>query len=143
VLYNVLKEIYFCLDNGDRRVMDAYNLSVPRYYALKNIGENPGISLTHLSDLMLSDKSNITRLVKSIEDDGLVTRKPREGDRRSMSLYLTKRGQELLQKASAAHQAFIRDRFSEASVDIPLLLEQLSTLKRNLEQQLEQNWPGQ
>ena len=34
-IYTTLKEIYFSLDNGDRRLLEGYNLSVPRFYLLK------------------------------------------------------------------------------------------------------------
>lgn len=136
-LYTTLKEIYFSLDNGDRRLLDSFNLSVPRFYLLKHIAENPGISLTQLSALMLTDKSNITRLIKSVEAKELVWKEKNETDGRALSLYLTPAGQNLLDEASAAHRAYTNERFSPVHDQVNGLLHELVEVKQILESQLE------
>ena len=136
-LYTTLKEIYFSLDNGDRRLLEAYNLSVPRFYLLKHIAENPGISLTQLSTKMLTDKSNITRLIKSVEAKDLVWKERNEVDGRALSLFLTPEGQRLLGEASAAHREFTEERFSSVEEHVNGLLHELVEVKQILESQLE------
>lgn len=136
-LYNTLKEIYFSLDNGDRRLLEGYNLSVPRFYLLKHIADNPGITLTRLSSLMLTDKSNITRLIKGVEAEGLVIRQQHESDGRAISLYLTDAGRLLLADAMAAHASFTRERFAPMLDRANGLLAELSKVKTILETQLE------
>ncbi len=136
-LYTTLKEIYLSLDNGDRRLLEAFNLSVPRFYLLKHIAENPGISLTQLSTLMLTDKSNITRLIKSVEAKDLVFKVRNETDGRALSLYLTSTGQKLLDEASLAHQEFTEERFSPVYEQVNGLLTRLVAVKEILEDQLE------
>ncbi len=136
-LYNTLKEIYFCLDNGDRQLFDTYQLTVPRFYALRNIAENPGLSMTELSTRMLSDKSNITRLVKSIEDEGLVCRKQGERDKRKQRLYLSEKGERILNQATNAHNRLILARFSDFSNGDEELLQQLGEIKQRLEASLQ------
>ena len=136
LFYNTLKEIYFCLDNGDRQLFEAYQLTVPRFYALRNISENPGLSMTELSTLMLSDKSNITRLVKSIEEEGLVCRKQGLRDKRKQRLYLSEKGEHILKQATTAHNRLIQARFSDFSDKDKDLLRRLGVIKQRLESAL-------
>ena len=138
-LYNALKEIYFWLDNGDRQLMDCYQLTIPRYYVLKHISENPGLSMTQLSGLMLSDKSNITRLIRSVEREHLVVRRPAEEDRRKTCLFLSDKGQDVLEKVTQAHETFVRERFSGLEFDEQTLLTVLGEIKVNLETQIKKN----
>src|SRR5687768_17941478 len=110
-LYNLLKELFFILDDGDRRLFGRYNLTVPRVFALLHLGEQPGMSLSQLSDMMLCDKSNVTRMIKGMEADGLVSRQPHESDGRTLRLYLTERGQSLRAELLASHAAYNQLRF--------------------------------
>jgi DNA-binding MarR family transcriptional regulator len=136
-LYTTLKEIYFTLDNGDRRLLEGYNLSVPRFYLLKHIAENPGITLTQLSTLMLTDKSNITRLIKGIEAEGLVTKLQHETDGRALSLYITETGQRVLSLALTAHNNFTQERFAPIRDHVNGLLADLILVKQVLNSQLD------
>ena len=135
-IYNTLKEIYFYLDDGDRRFLGQYNLSVPRFFSLKHIREHPGISPTELSVRMLTDKSNITRMIRGLEADDLVIRKPNATDGRAICLYLTTSGQALLDEVSARHTSFNRDRFSDFSQDQMDLLAGLGAVSDLLADQL-------
>lgn len=135
-LYSTLKEIYFSLDNGDRRLLEAFNLTVPRFYLLKHIAGNPGITLTQLSALMLTDKSNITRLIKSLEGEGLVYKQPHETDGRAFSLYLTSEGRRLVVEAADAHDRYTKERFLPIGTEANCLLDDLVAVKRLLEGQL-------
>lgn len=136
-LYTTLKEIYFSLDNGDRRLLEGYNLSVPRFYLLKHIAENPGIILTQLSERMLTDKSNITRLIKGVEAEGLVLRQQHETDGRALSLYLTEAGHRLLSDALVAHSNFTYARFAPIHAQVGGLLAHLVEVKQILDSQLD------
>ncbi|HNB53584.1 MAG TPA: MarR family transcriptional regulator [Anaerolineales bacterium] len=136
-LYTTLKEIYFSLDNGDRRLLEGYKLSVPRFYLLKHIAENPGITLTQLSTRMLTDKSNITRLIKGIEAEGLVTKQQHETDGRALSLYITETGQRILSSAQVAHSNFNQERFAPIREQVNGLLADLIQVKQILDAQLD------
>lgn len=136
-IYDAIKEIYFCLDYGDRQLLDRFNLTVPRFFLLKHISENPGISLTQLSERMISDKSNITRLIQALESESLVFRQRHETDRRSWSLFLTEEGEVLFDRAKKAHSMFIRERFKALDLAGDHLLCELNEIKRNLEESLD------
>jgi DNA-binding MarR family transcriptional regulator len=138
-LYTTLKEIYFSIDNGDRLLLDGFNLSVPRYYLLKHIAENPGITLTQLSSLMLTDKSNITRLIKSVEMEGLVCKQKHLTDGRAISLYLTETGGDLVSEAVSAHESFTSERFSPIHEQVNGILNELVEIKLMLENHLDKS----
>ncbi len=110
-LYNVLKEIFLLLDGGDRRVLVGYNLTLPRFYALIHLGQRPGLSVSELSDRMFCDKSNITRLVQSMEAENLVERQRHDTDGRILCLSLTQHGEELRRQVLEAHRRCNERRF--------------------------------
>jgi DNA-binding MarR family transcriptional regulator len=134
-------EIAFCealrktiarLDCGDRQLLNRFSLTTPRYYALKRIYENPGVSLTTLSALMLVDKSCATRLIRTMEQEGLVRRVRSESDRRTYWLDLTESGRKLYRSASAAHDRYAQKRFSEIDIDVEALVGDLEMLADSL-----------
>ena len=105
-LYNLLKEAFFLLDDGDRRLFSQFDLTVSRFYALYHIGAEPGISMKHLSDRMLCDKSNVTRIIKGLEAREFIFRTPHETDGRTQRLYLTEIGESIREKVVAAHKNY-------------------------------------
>jgi DNA-binding MarR family transcriptional regulator len=127
-LYNVLKEIFLLLDDGDRHLLADFNLTVPRFYALFHLGAHPGLSVSELSDLMFCDKSNVTRLVQGLEVENLVRRRRHESDGRVHRLFLTSEGEALRRQALAIHSKHNEQRF-----DSPLGSRERATLLSSLE----------
>jgi len=102
------------------------------------LGDQPGMSLSELSNLMLCDKSNATRIIKGLETDGLVYRKPHETDGRTLRLYLTDKGEQLRKEAIFAHQSFNSMRFEDINQgEIESLAHKLLELRRSLRDRLE------
>lgn len=137
-LYNLLKELFLLLDDGDRRLFDAYALSEARFYALYHLGTQPGISSSQLSELMFCDKSNVSRLLKGMEAEGWVLREPHESDGRAQRLYLTPAGKALYNRVSQAHLNYNRERLDRClqQAEQGELLELLTTLRNGLLMQL-------
>jgi DNA-binding MarR family transcriptional regulator len=137
-IYTLLNEIYLILDDGDRRLLSQFKLTPPRYYVLVHLGNSPGMSLSELSNMLLCDKSNATRIIKGLEAEGLVYRLPHETDGRSIRLFLSQAGQEVRQKAVDAHSYYNQQRFPEAiPVEEDELLMELVQLKQRLRERLE------
>jgi DNA-binding MarR family transcriptional regulator len=137
-IYTLLNEIFLILDDGDRRLLSQFSLTTPRYYALVHIGDRPGLSLSELSNLMLCDKSNATRIIRGLETEGLAYRLPHETDRRSIRLYLSQTGQEVREKAIEAHNSYNSVRFNKADpAEREELLDELLILKRRLRDRLD------
>lgn len=132
-LYNLLKETFILLDDGDRRLFNRFDLTPPRFYALLHVGEEPGISSSGLSDRMLCDKSNVTRIVKGLEAEGYLIRKPHESDGRSLRLFLTQDGEAILNRVQTAHQNFNENRLDCIEIDAQdQLLDHLTKLNESL-----------
>jgi DNA-binding MarR family transcriptional regulator len=133
-LYDLLKETFLLLDFGDRHFLEAYGLTVSRYYALVHIAADPGLSPSRLSDRMFCDKSNITRLLHGLEAAGYVERRAHESDRRLQRLYLSPAGRQLQEQVQAAHEAYTGRRL--AGID-DRQMEQISALLAGLNHRLE------
>ncbi len=137
-LYNLLKETFLLLDSGDRQLFAQFDLTLPRYYALYHINEAPGSSLSQLSQRMFCDKSNITRIIKGLEADDLVLRKSHESDGRTLRIFLTDAGSQLLSQVSDAHRSYNEARFDcFQSTEVEALLTLLMQLQNQLHTALE------
>ena len=137
MIYALLKDIFFILEDGDRTHFSHYDLTVPRFYALKHIGEHPGISLSQLSTRMLSDKGNISRIVRGMEADGLIVRQQDESDGRALCLYLTDEGEALREQTVQSHSAYNEARLAPITMETDHLLETLQEVRAALSTHLE------
>ena len=67
---------------------------------LTEICAQPGISQDKLARLICINKSNVARQVAVLEEDGFITRRPSEADKRVMELYPTQKALDLLPQIS-------------------------------------------
>jgi DNA-binding MarR family transcriptional regulator len=110
------------------------NLSGPRWRILlhlfmaEEMGK-PGVSPTELSQARNVSKNTISSLLRSLEEQGLVTRAVSPTDRRSFVIQLTDRGRELVRERSPQHLAFLNELASDLT---PEERTQLITLLRKL-----------
>ena len=82
-----------------------YNLKASEYggtmaigYALLNI-DKEGTPSTKLGPKMGMEPRSMTRMIKSLEKNGLIVKKPDKKDKRMVRLYLTNSGNELRKKS--------------------------------------------
>lgn len=61
-----------------------------------NICKNPGISQDELADMIYINKSNVTRQLSALEENGYITRSLRESDRRVTEVYPTRKALDIL-----------------------------------------------
>ncbi|HLZ64207.1 MAG TPA: MarR family transcriptional regulator [Ktedonosporobacter sp.] len=109
--YRVFQELFVLLDDGDRQMLRAFNLTPLQYHALLLLGPHEGWRLTDLSERLLCERSTITRLVDFLEGEGLVSRIADAEDRRSQRVLLTTKGVLLRDQARIAHEASLQQRF--------------------------------
>lgn len=69
-----------------------------RFPALAIIHLNPGISQSALGRAIARDKSTVSPLIKDLQKNGFISRKPSTQDRRSVTLSLTKKGERILDR---------------------------------------------
>ncbi|MGB1253627.1 MAG: MarR family winged helix-turn-helix transcriptional regulator [Candidatus Promineifilaceae bacterium] len=110
-VYDLLKEVFLIIEDGDRTFFQQYDLTVTRFYALYHLDVSPGMTLRGLADRMLCDKSNVTRVVKGLERDKLIYRQDHETDGRAYRLYLHEAGRVLLKQVNKLHAAYNLARF--------------------------------
>lgn len=85
-------------NRGFARQADDELLKPGRFPALAIIHLNPGISQSALGRAIARDKSTVSPLIKDLQKNGFITRKPSLHDRRSVTLSLTKKGERILDK---------------------------------------------
>lgn len=126
--YELIKSVYLLLDDGDQQFLSHHNLTQAQFYALLWLADGPK-TMSELSQDMLCDPSNITRVAGILERKGLITRQRDENDRRVNRLEITAVGQSLITQLHQAHETYTRDRLA-------LLTEQEQTDLRALLQKL-------
>ncbi|MBX3055682.1 MAG: MarR family transcriptional regulator [Anaerolineae bacterium] len=141
-LYNLLKETFIVIDDGDRRLFHRFGLTPPRFYVLLHVSEEPGISSSDLSQKLLCDKSNVTRIVKGLEATGYLERRPHESDGRAQRLYLTPQGATICNEVHSAHTAYNIARLNSVDTAVQnTLIENLNRLHHLLQEELAQQTP--
>ena len=68
------------------------SLTVEQWQVLINLWEQDGQTQQQLSEKTGKDKGNITRLIRSLEERGILVRVPNSTDGRSKLVYLTSKG---------------------------------------------------
>ena len=78
-----------------------HGLTVTMGFVLLNISKDDGTPATKIAPLLGMEPRSLTRLIKKMEEEGLVERRPDPEDRRSVRIYLTEAG---FQKSAIAKQ---------------------------------------
>jgi DNA-binding MarR family transcriptional regulator len=114
--YRLLLRLHKLLAELNRREFRPYDLSTPQYAVLVHASE-AGVPLGEISDRMLADNSNLTRMVDRLEARGLVRRAPDPRDRRVTLVQLTPEGAALASELRPRHRALIGERMRHATPD--------------------------
>lgn len=110
-----------------RPVLDALGLTYPQYLVLLVLWDRGSVPVKELGAALQLDYGTLTPLLKRLEAHGLLTRKRRAADERSVLITLTEQGAALREKA-AAIPGFIGN-----AMDLePAEFEQLRALLRRL-----------
>ncbi len=131
-IYSALVRSHMLLSESDDRFFERYHLGKTRYYALLHIDQQPGISLSELSKRLLCTKGNTTRIVRGLEQEGMIARQVDPHDNRAVRLLLTERGANLLKDVSHAYQAHKQTLFTcleDGAANS--LIENLETINRH------------
>lgn len=115
--YRLIHDVYVLLDYGDRLVLEGFGLTSTQFRLLNLIDSNKGQRLTTLSDRLLRSKSQLTRVVDALEENGLVERTIDPQDRRAQHVVLTKSGQTLREQVNREHQKSLEARLGVLDAD--------------------------
>lgn len=67
-------------------------LNLTQCHAIVEVGRAGAMSLNELAELLMLDKSTLSRTVNQLVEDGLLTRSPQTEDRRYVAIELTDQG---------------------------------------------------
>lgn len=111
-LYNRFQKIHVLLDDGDRRGLQNSDLTTSQYNLLMHLGSqgDGSLTITNLADLLICSRSNATRMVRRLEDQGLVSSERDTQDRRLVLVSLTSKGREKYLEAEKMHHAAVMRR---------------------------------
>lgn len=117
-----------------RRLWEEFETTLPRFDVLATLERaHRKMTMGELSRRLLVSKGNVTGIVASLTEQGLVKKENCSSDRRTHFLSLTRVGEAEFNKMAAAHQGWIEEIFSgldEQTRDA--LLEHLTRLKTSI-----------
>lgn len=93
------------LSNEFHRQVKASGIKVHVWRVLACVVDQPGLMLTSLAKLVLYEQSRLTKIIDQMVTDGLVHKQPVTGDRRKMAIFITPKGQALVQPLIALAKA--------------------------------------
>ncbi|KAA3664281.1 MAG: MarR family transcriptional regulator [Chloroflexi bacterium] len=137
-IYRSFLNIYVLLDDGDRRTLQAENLTPSQFNLLTHLEhETIGLTLTDLAKRLLCTRGNVTRMVQRLDKLKLIHIKQDNADQRRLRITLTTTGKESLQSAFASHTTSLQQRFATlSSTQQAQLIELLQQVTANLETDL-------
>lgn len=107
---------------------------MPYAHALLVLRDGDGLTVTELAGGLNIDRSNVSRLVMKMVDDGILERSPHPKDGRAIALFLTDEGRELadaVDSTSASHFDTLLDRIEDG----PQIVRALEKLTSAMEDQ--------
>ncbi len=98
-----------------------YDGTMSMGFALLNIHSEEGTPATKIAPLMGLEARSLTRLLKSMEEKGLIYRKADKTDKRSVRILLTKEGKKMKEKSRETVLRFneaVREEISSQKLDV-------------------------
>lgn len=76
--------------------LEKHGLTIERWRVLAALSDGDGKSVSTLADFVLTGEPTLTRIIDRMADDGLLTRRPAEDDRRIVLIHMTAKGRRLV-----------------------------------------------
>lgn len=111
-----VKYTWHSIANFYNRIAAQYDLSQATGYVLLNIDSEKGTPATSIAPMMGMKTNSLSRVLKNMEDAGLIFRKKSDADRRLVNIHLTKLGRDkklISKKVVREFNDFIKKQLSE------------------------------
>ncbi len=111
-------------------------LTLTQCHTLDLLSKNGDLSMNDLSRKMGLAKSTMTRIVNTMVRRGWLERDRDEGDKRRVSVHMTRRGRTVAQKMTQSSKAYVRRIVKNLPPDkIPQVMESLRWIIRSTEEE--------
>lgn len=94
------------LKNFAEKVLKPYDLTLEQLHILKNMGVDSGMSQRQIGEIANKKAANITRMLDRLESKDLVERRENLEDRRAASVFLTGKGETLVNEVIGIFDSF-------------------------------------
>lgn len=108
-----IRKIIQAVDIHSRKLNKKFGLTGPQLIVLQEISSHGQISITPLSRATSLSQATVTDITKRLENRGYIARKKREDDRRAVSLFLTDKGQDIINHLPPLLQETFTEHFSD------------------------------
>ena len=110
-----------------------HGMTEQQWRVVRAVQQQPGIDATALSERCCILMPSLSRMLKTLEQDNILSREKVEGDQRRQIISLTTQGQNLFQRMAPASEAIYAEIEAEyGKAEISQLIEQLQALRRKL-----------
>lgn len=86
-------------------------LTPPQFDVIATLGNTEGMSMKEVAERTLVTKGTLTGIIDRLEEKHLVRREVPEDNRRSFTLVLTPKGQQVFETVFPAHMTYLKQRF--------------------------------
>ncbi len=117
-----------------QNLRERFDTTIARFDLLSQLDRTPkGLTMGELSSRLMVTNGNVTGLTDALVREGLVSRAPEPGDRRSLRIRLTAAGKQFFDAMTPVHERWI-DRLMAGltRAEMAHLLELLGKLKQSL-----------
>lgn len=98
-------------------LLDALGLGRAHHRVIYFIGRHPGITVSELLAILRITKQSLSRVLGQLVEEGYVTQRPGERDRRQRLLELAPKGQDLERQLTEKQRARIAQAYREAGAE--------------------------
>lgn len=115
-----IKCTWLGISNFYSQISERYELSQASGFVLLNIDSKSGSAATKIAPRMGMQATSLSRILKKMEDDGLIYRKSDKNDRRSVIIHLTQEGKKkkrVAKKVVKEFNQYIIDRLNRPKLE--------------------------
>ena len=127
VVTKKLRIIFKAIQAHSKKVEKECGLSSAKLWMLHEVYANPGLKVSQLATVLSVHLSTCSNMLDKLEEKGLIFRDRSKTDQRSVHLYATEAGGQLLQTAPQPAQGRLSEGLESLSV------EHLSSLEKGLD----------
>jgi DNA-binding MarR family transcriptional regulator len=117
-----------------QKLRERFDTTIARFDLLSQLDRAPkGVTMGELSSRLMVTNGNVTGLTDALLREGLVSRAPEPGDRRSLRIRLTHAGKQFFDAMTPVHERWIDGLMTGLTrAEMAHLLELLGRLKQSL-----------